>query len=116
MPVDRSWPDDERDQRIAELEAALRLVDDDNGAGTPAGQNDRPMATHTGLRDGTNRDVAIQYGTSACDTQFVDRMFDEYGAETTDPVAAVEVEIDGGLIRVTPGGVFDIKVVVDANQ
>lgn len=91
-------------------------IDDDNGAGTPAGPNDRPMATHTGLRDGTNRDVAIEYGTSGINMQFVDRMFDEYGAETTDPVAAVEVEIDGELITVTPGGVFDIKVVVEANQ
>ena len=72
--------------------------------------------THTGLRDGTNRDVAIQYGTSLENAQFVDRMFDEYGSETTDPVAAVEVEIDGGLVKVVPGGVFDIKVVVEANQ
>lgn len=72
------------------------------------------MQTHTGLRDGTNRDVAIQYGTSAIDMQFIERMFDEYGAETTDPVAAVEVEIDGDLIKVQPGGVFDIKVRVEA--
>jgi len=91
-------------------------IDEDNGAGTLAGLNDRPMVTHTGLRDGTNRDVAIQYGTSAANTRFVDRMFDEYGAVTTDPVAAVEVEIDGDLVKVVPGGVFDIKVVVEANQ
>lgn len=74
------------------------------------------MNTHTGLRDGTNRNVAIQYGTSAVNTQFVDRMFDEYGSETTDPVVAVEVEIDGELVKVAPGGVFDIKVVVESNS
>lgn len=74
------------------------------------------MNTHTGLRDGTNRDVAIQYGTSAANSQFVDRMFDEHGSETTDPVAAVEVEIDGELVQVAPGGVFDIKVVVESNS
>lgn len=73
------------------------------------------MNTHTGLRDGTNQDVSIQYGTSAANTEFVDRMFDEFGAETTDPVIAVEVEIDGTLVRVAPGGVFDIKVVVEDN-
>ncbi len=90
-------------------------IDDDNGAGTPAGHGDVVMHTHTGLRDGTNRDVAIQYGTSNIDMEFVNRMFDEYGAETSDPVAAVEVEIDGALVKVEPGGVFDIKVVVESN-
>lgn len=74
------------------------------------------MQTHTGLRDGTNRDVAIQYGTTMRDMEFVDRMFDEHGAETTDPVAAVEVEIDGVLVQVVAGGVFDIKVRVESNS
>jgi len=94
-------------------------IDDDNGAGTQAGPGDVPMragSTHTGLRDGTNRDVTIEYGTAAANIDFVERMFDEYGAETTDPVAAVEVERDGELIKVVPGGWFRVLVRVDSNM
>ena len=72
--------------------------------------------THTGLRDGTNRDVTIEYGTHVSNIRFVDRMFDEHGAETTDPVAAVEVERDGELIKVGPGGWFRLLVTVESNS
>ena len=71
--------------------------------------------THTGLRDGTNRNVTIEYGTHVANIAFVDRMFDEFGAETTDPVAAVEVERDGELIKVVPGGRFRVLVTVESN-
>ena len=73
-------------------------------------------ATHTGLRDGTNRDVTIEYGTTMANVDFVDRMFDEHGAETTDPVMAVEVERDGLLIKVEPGGWFRVLVRVESNS
>jgi hypothetical protein len=46
----------------------------------------------------------------------VDRMFDEYGAETTDPVAAVEVERGGQSIKVEPGGWFRVFVRVESNS
>ncbi len=72
--------------------------------------------THTGLRDGTNRGVTIEYGNHVSNIDFVDRMFDEYGAETTDPVAAVEVERDGEVIRVLPGGWFRVTVTVESNS
>lgn len=71
--------------------------------------------THTGLRDGMNRDVTIEYGTHVSNIDFVDRMFDVYGAETTDPVAAIEVERDGELIKVEPGGWFRVLVTVESN-
>lgn len=71
--------------------------------------------THTGLRDGTNRDVTIEYGTDCWDTDFVSRMFDGHGAETTDPVLAVEVERNGKLVKVRPGGCFRIVVRVDSS-
>jgi hypothetical protein len=69
---------------------------------------------HSGLRDGTIREVSIEYGTTCWDMQFVDRMFDASGSETTDPVVAIEVEIDGNLVPVVVGGVFDIKVRVES--
>lgn len=78
--------------------------------------------THTGLRDGTNRNLTIEYGTTMANTEwwstavFVDRMFDEHGAETTDPVAAVEVERDGELIKVEAGGWFRVLVRVESNS
>lgn len=73
-------------------------------------------ATHTGLRDGTNRDATIEYGTTMANIDFVDRMFDEHGAETTDPIMAVEVERDGRLIKVEPGGWFRVLVRVESNS
>lgn len=72
-------------------------------------------ATHTGLSDETSRDVTIEYGTTLDNIAFCDRMFDKDGAETTDPVAAIEVEQYGELINVEPGGFFRVLVRVDGN-
>ena len=67
--------------------------------------------------DGTTRDMEITLVVaepSDDPAHLVDRMFDAKGGETTDPIEAVEVEVDGSLRKLKEGDRLTLRV--DLNE
>lgn len=88
-------------------------IDDDNGAGTPAGQRDFPIMT-VRLPSGDEREVQMMVTSDRhpddAPMEYVERMFDASGAETFDPTEAVEIDAGGALRKLSSGDRLTIIV------